>query len=505
MSMYSKAPRIIDTYKTKDIFVWTYQFKVPLFYETPLKGQINVVAKIIQLYSKTSPISRLNGPVFEDADKVVTFLQGGPGFPAESPISKSGFLSVLLDKGYTVVNYDQRGTGLSTPLDFTTLSLLGKKIGLLLDINANVDDYVHLLSAFRADLIVRDCEEIRKALFAQNPKKKWSIQGQSYGGFCCHTYMSLFPDSLEEVLMTGGIPGVGLSVEDVYKATYKRTVQRNTHYYSKYPKDIARVKRIVKHLDTNTVDLPNGGVLSVERFQQLGLTFGGSSGTDRLHLLVLQMTNDLDCFEEFTYNTLQRVQDYLGFETNPIYALFQEAIYMDGPGHCSNWCADRLRYLPENKPLFVVDTSEEDWENDNEKRVFFTGEMVFKLMYDDYSELRKFKKLAYALHSYDGWSKLYDISVLRTVYDSMDSFYQKRLLVPENERVDKKDVHIIKVAAAVYYNDQYVDFYLSQHTAEKCLGSVRLYVTSEYFHNGLGADPTTVMGKLFLLLDEEVD
>jgi hypothetical protein len=35
---------------------------------------------------------------------------------------------------------------------------------------------------------------------------RWSILGQSFGGFCCATYLSLAPEGLLEALITGGIP-----------------------------------------------------------------------------------------------------------------------------------------------------------------------------------------------------------------------------------------------------------------------------------------------------------
>jgi hypothetical protein len=35
-----------------------------------------------------------------------------------------------------------------------------------------------------------------------------------------------------------------------------------------------QVRDIIKHLETNNVTLPNGGQLTVSRWQQLGLDFG---------------------------------------------------------------------------------------------------------------------------------------------------------------------------------------------------------------------------------------
>jgi hypothetical protein len=73
---------------------------------------------------------------------------------------------------------DQRGTGLSTPISAATLALQG-------DIHRQAD----YLKLFRADSIVKDCEAIRKTLTEDYPSelKKWSILGQSFGGFCVLT------------------------------------------------------------------------------------------------------------------------------------------------------------------------------------------------------------------------------------------------------------------------------------------------------------------------------
>lgn len=48
------------------------------------------------------------------------------------------------------------------------------------------------LRHFRADNIVRDCEAVRRLLTADHPEdlKKWTVLGQSYGGFCIGTYLS---------------------------------------------------------------------------------------------------------------------------------------------------------------------------------------------------------------------------------------------------------------------------------------------------------------------------
>lgn len=175
---------------------------------------------------------------------------------------------MILDRGYHVLCLDQRGTGLSSPLSASTLGLRG-------------DDPVqaNYLKSFRADSIVRDCEAIRKALTKDYPKEKqkWSVMGQSFGGFCCTTYLSQFPDGLREVFLLGGLPPLVDEPEEVYRRLYKKVIQRNETYYQKYPEDVGRVKQIVKLLQrfgNSTVRLPSEGSLSARRFQQLGLNFG---------------------------------------------------------------------------------------------------------------------------------------------------------------------------------------------------------------------------------------
>jgi pimeloyl-ACP methyl ester carboxylesterase len=121
---------------------------------------------------------------------------------------------------------DQRGTGLSTPVSAATLLLQG-------DVNQQAD-YLRL---FRADNIVRDCEAIRELLTEGYPDqlKKWSVFGQSYGGFCILHYLSKQPQGLREAFICGGLPPISQSPDQVYEATYQKVIQRNKEYYKKYP------------------------------------------------------------------------------------------------------------------------------------------------------------------------------------------------------------------------------------------------------------------------------
>lgn len=81
-----------------------------------------------------------------------------------------------------VLFLDQRGTGLSSTVTAGTLARQGNAI-----------KQAEYMKNFRADNIVRDCEAVRRCLMTDYPedKRKWSIIGQSFGGFCAVTYLSM--------------------------------------------------------------------------------------------------------------------------------------------------------------------------------------------------------------------------------------------------------------------------------------------------------------------------
>lgn len=459
----------VDAFVSDGLLNQRVQLHVPLDYANPSKGTIAIVANVTQKYDKALHAD-INSVVFPTPPKPLAYLQGGPGFPCAVP-SYSSYTKFLVDKGYQIVYYDQRGTGLSSPIEVGTLAERGPESSWL--------DYI---LHFRADSIVEDMELVRRALFPANTK--WLLLGQLYGGFCSFTYLSRHPDSLQAVLVTGGVPPISFTADDVYRATYERTKERNAHYYRKYPQDVARVKQILAYLHENSVTLPNGGTLSVERFQQLGIRFGGSGGTDGLHLIVTEFWHALETHKRPTYSVLSTIQNDTSFDTNVIYALFQEAIYCDGNNTSavqqSNWAADRTRYLPGNENfVFLLELAK------SPEPVYFTGEMVYKSMYNDYLELVHLKDLAHALHENKKWSALYDLDVLGGIT------WEK-----------------VPVVAATYYYDQYVDFDTTMAVKKRVFqnnGNLRQYITSEFFHNGLRADPEKVLGELFKLLESEVD
>ena len=111
---------------------------------------------------------------------LLVFFQGGPGFeaprPPAAPDPRSWLGRALRE--YRVLMLDERGTGRSTPV--------GHLAGL------DPEAQAAYLTNFRADSIVRDAELFREALGAD----RWSVMGQSFGGFCVLAYLSAFPHGL---------------------------------------------------------------------------------------------------------------------------------------------------------------------------------------------------------------------------------------------------------------------------------------------------------------------
>jgi pimeloyl-ACP methyl ester carboxylesterase len=353
------------------------------------------------------------------------FLQGGPGSEAPRPTrhpTSPGWLDRALQE-FRVLLLDQRGTGRSTPV--------GTLPGM------TPAEQATYLTHFRADAIVRDAEWIRRDLGVE----RWSVLGQSFGGLCATTYLSRAPEGLREVLITGGLPGLGASIDDVYRATYARTLERNRRYYQRYPEDRARVLALHERLAAEDVRLPSGDRLTSRRLREVGNLLGMSDGAEELHHL-LELPADSPAFRH-------DVEAALPFARNPLYAVLQEACWADGGS--TRWAAARL--LPAA------------YEREAE---LFTGEHVFPWIFEDYGALAPLREAAELLAEHP-WPALYDEERLRA-----------------NE---------VPVAAAIYAEDPYVERALSERTAAQVPG-LRAWLTSEYDHNGLRADGDRILGRL---------
>jgi pimeloyl-ACP methyl ester carboxylesterase len=426
------------THRIPGLMLTDHEFQVPIDYSQPDGARLTVFAREVVALGK----AQANLPW-------LVFFQGGPGFgsPRPNDTHSPEWIGQAV-KDYRVLLLDQRGTGRSTPIGYQSLARF-----------QSPQEQADYLKLFRADNIVRDAEWIRKELQID----RWSVLGQSFGGFCVTTYLSLAPEGLREAFITGGLPPINHHTDDVYRATYPRVREKNRLYFERYPDDVQRLRDIVDYLLTNDVRLPCGDRLTPQHVQQLGSAFGMSDGFEPVHYLLEEAFIAGAVGQEISYAFLRGVENALYFDTNPIYAILHEPCYAEGTA--CNWSADRIRA---EFPEFAITPA---------GPVLFTGEMVYPWMFDEYRALQPLKAAAHILAQFEGWPQLYDKEVLRQ--------------------------NTVPVAAAMYYNDMYVDRLLSEEAASIIKGS-KVWATSEYEHNGLRADGEKLLGRLFGMVRGEV-
>ena len=422
------------TYRQPGTVVTDHHFSVPLDHGKPDGERIAVFGREVTA----------NRPGAQELPWLV-FLQGGPGFAAQRPVGRSTWLDRALDD-YRVLLLDQRGTGRSTPA--TARSLAGLRTP------AAQAEY---LARFRADSIVLDCELVRRDLCG--PDEPWTVLGQSFGGFCTVTYLSFAPHGMREALITGGLPGLDTSAEDVYRLTYATTAARNAAHYERYPSDAESARAVAGHLADRDVRLPDGSRLTVERFQSIGGLLGTSAGTHELHYL---LEDPWDGGGGLSDAFLADVADRTGFARAPLYAVLHEACYAQGTA--TRWAAQRVRAeFPAFDPAAAVD---------GDGPLYFTGETIYPWMCDLDPALVPLREAAHLLAERAGWPPLYDPARLAA-----------------NE---------VPVAAAVYYDDLYVPAPLSLRTAAAVRG-LRAWVTNEWEHEGLRVSGGKVLARLIAM------
>jgi pimeloyl-ACP methyl ester carboxylesterase len=197
------------------------------------------------------------------------FLQGGPGFEAARLTETGGWVAAATDQ-FRVLLLDQRGTGRSTRVSTASVLRRGPN-----DPAAQAT----YLSHFRADAIVADAEAIRTALIGENGK--WSMLGQSFGGFCITRYLSASPGGIKEAFLTGGLPPL-VHEPDAAPRAYRKLLDRvaaqNKKFYRRFPGDAEVVRSVAKFLaqadggSGRGVKTPSGGRLSLRGLQVLAST-----------------------------------------------------------------------------------------------------------------------------------------------------------------------------------------------------------------------------------------
>lgn len=457
MSLQWTAARLLDdatSFRLKGLLVTNRRYAVPLDYSGALGGEVEVFVREVV---NTGPHD------LRSSLPCLVYFQGGPGF--ESPrLSESGEFVRKLARDHRMLLLDQRGTGLSTPVVTETLE------------GMTAAERLAYLRCFRADSIVRDAELIRRALLDQGGK--WSILGQSFGGFCCLTYLSYFPWGIEKALIAGGLAPVtaGCSAETVYRNLVPRVLRQMDKFYEIFPGDEDILRDLVLHIDrqeNGVVPLPSGSVLSVRGLQAIGIScLGVPGGFARLHYMLERawVTKRLSGERVLSYYFLKSVDDIISFDTNPLYMVLHEACYCNGPGANSGWAADRV--IRTEFPQFDALKSAQAG-----GRIYLTGEMMFPWMLDEIVTLRPWKETAIALSKITDWDPLYNTEALKG--------------------------NPVPAAAVAYHNDTMVDFTCSMATADR-VNNLHVWVTSEYSHAGLREGSDRVIDMMNNMLQGKV-
>ncbi|MDG1983471.1 MAG: alpha/beta fold hydrolase [Planctomycetota bacterium] len=402
-------------------------FRLPLDHDDPAGGAIEVFGREV-----------LSGDGAHRDRPWLVFLQGGPGFESPRPLASGGWLSKAVER-YRVLLLDQRGTGRSTPQTPENITRLGGAAA-----------QAEHLARFRADAIVRDCEAIRTELGIE----RWTVLGQSFGGFCAVHYLSSAPEGLAGVMITGGLPGLETSAEEVYRRTYPLTRTKNEQLFERFPQLEGRVRAVFDRLQRGDVTLPCGDPLTPERLQLVGSQLGFSYGAAQLHYLFERaFVPETDVLSRAF---LRGVEGMQSFDTNPFYAILHEACYAQGGP--TAWAAHRVR---EEYPEFAAPTAG--------GAPLFTGEMVYPWFLEQFGALRGLAEVGELLAAKTDWPRLYDPVTLG-----------------RNE---------VPVAALIYHDDMFVPAELSIETAGRIKG-LDPWITNEHEHDGLRADGANVFEKL---------
>lgn len=407
-----------------------HTFTVPLDHDAPGGATIEVFAREVR--------AAVDG---SESRPWLVFLQGGPGFESPRPVAGGGWIGKATER-YRVLLLDQRGTGRSTAQTPENLTRLGSA-------TAQAAHLAH----FRADAIVRDCEAIRRELGVE----RWTVLGQSFGGFCVVNYLSTAPDGLAGAMITGGLPGLDVSADEIYRRTYPLTRIKNERMREDFGGLAERLTPVFERVARGDVVLPTGDTLTLERLQTIGGQLGFSYGAAQIHYLFERAF--VPGSDTLSLAFLRGVENAQAFDTNPFYAVLHESCYAQGGP--TAWAAHRVRREFEEFDARAALAAG--------KVPLFTGEMIYPWFTEQFGALKPLAEAAAILAAKENWPTLYDADVLA-----------------------RNDV---PVAAIVYADDMFVPADLSLETARRIRG-LRPWITNEYEHDGLRADGATILEKL---------
>lgn len=415
----------MSTWELDGLGVRDHTIQVPLDYSMPDGATIEIYAREVWRTDSGEKLPYL------------LWFQGGPGGRAQRPSGDSGWMSAALDK-FRIILIDQRGTGRSTPLTRSTLDPAWSP--------REIAEYaVH----FRAPNIVRDAEKLREYFGVE----RWSILGQSFGGFLSLTYLSLAPHSIDYSFITAGLGDLSGHPDATYEKAFDKVTEETRQFFNDFPFAEKSLDEVIDLVEHSEVRLPTGEMLTVDHIRALGIQLGTDSGRLNLAYQLETAITEVRGTRQLSDTFLAEIVETLSFAKRPLYALLHESIY--SRGSATRWSAQRV--LEQRQSRDDID-------------VTFYGEMIFPWMFESDPSLTALKEAADIIANSDGLEDPYDDHNLAA-----------------NE---------VSVYAAVYEKDMFVPIEISLETASK-VSHVHLVRFDEYRHDGIRQDGKTILSALF--------
>ena len=348
-------------------------------------------------------------------------------------LNRSGWLGRAL-ADHRVLLLDQRGTGRSTPATRQTLARRG-------DAAAQADYLTH----FRADSIVRDAELLRRELVGRHGRGRCSARATAAS--CAMTYLSLAPEALEKVLVTGGLPPLDRGPDDVYRATFERVRQRYDAARRPLPRRRATGStRVADHLAAHDVRLPVGRPAhraAAAVSSALGLGYSRRLGEAALPARDARWAGD-ELADEFLVARRDAPRRSSTGRSTPCCTSRSTARARRRGGRRSGSATRCRSSRPEARPLLP------------------TGEMIYPWMFEADRALAPLREAAELLAAYDGWPALYDLD---------------RLAAQRRSRSRRRSTTTTCTSST-----------RSRVETAQRVGNLRWWVTSEFGHDGLRSD-----------------
>lgn len=457
-------------------------FEVPLRYDQPDHDKLQLVAHVV--YAASSGRRSIGHTCWTDALQVDTtlrnrpmilYLCGGPG--ADNPPCRVPKMNHwLLQKGYQVLYLDYRGCGASSPVRSTTLKQRG-----LADDPQKMAQYI---THFGQDNIVRDLEAIRLCLSSVIPARghgdmrkdpiKWTILGQSYGGYISLTYLSMHPEGLQEVFITGGLPPCGMDIQDYFRVEYVDIVAQNKAFYTSYPDADVLVRhllRLITEIGPKNIPMSGRGYMSGQKLLTLGRQFGSKVGFSEVYNLLRKIQHDLDTMRTLAETTVDEFESILHVDERPLYPILLEQTWCSGGS--TRWAAESVaRQLPGFQYLRADENGvyPDPSLTPDDQPIYFTANTYCRFHFDTHEELIDLKATVDLLSEHP-WKCPYDFDKLRR---------------------NPLDVPIFAIS---FVQDMHLDLGVAGETAKK-VGGLHLAIDPGW-HQDIRHKPAAVLDNLF--------